>query len=66
MASKGNGVITATETGTTVVRSAVGCSRENVKRNIEIPVFWIPVSTAMAIASLFDCLKIFEEIHPNT
>lgn len=65
MASSGNGVIIATDTGMTVVRSAMGCSNENVSRKIEIPVFWIPVSTAIAMASGFDCLKIFDEIQPN-
>lgn len=36
---RGNGVIIATDTGTTVVRSAVGCSSENVTRKIAMPVF---------------------------
>jgi hypothetical protein len=65
MANSGNGVMIATDTGMTVVRSAMGCSSEKVRRKMEIPVFWIPVSTAMAIASGFDCLKIFDAIQPN-
>lgn len=55
----------ATETGTTVVKSAIGWSSENVSRKIAIPVFWIPVSTAMAIASEFDCLNIFDASQPT-
>lgn len=37
----------ATDTGTTVVRSACGCSKVVRKKNIAMPVFWMPVSIAI-------------------
>lgn len=65
MLSNGKGVMIATATGMTVVKSAIGCSSENWRRNMEIPVFWIPVSTAIAIASAFACLNNLDESHPK-
>ena len=44
----------ATATGTTAARSPAGWSRVNHSMKMAIPVFWTPVSTAMAMMSSLD------------
>jgi len=62
---RGIGVITEAATGTTEARSASGCDSDNWSSTIETPVFWTPVSIAIAILSTNGCLKDVEAISPT-
>lgn len=56
----------ATVTGTIVVKSACGWFNDARNINIDIPVFCIPVSSAIANASRELCRNNFAADHPNT
>ena len=55
----------ATATGTTAARSPAGCDKVNHSMKIDIPVFWIPVSIAMAMMSFLSLLHSLEKRQPK-